>query len=428
MERTWRWFGKNDKITLAMLKQIGVEGIVTALHDVPLGEVWTREKIRDLKEYIESYGMRWSVVESLPVTETIKYGGPDRDEQIEIYKESLANLGKEGIHCVCYNFMPVLDWARTDLLHDNPNGSSNLYFNWAEFAYFDIYILQRKGAKEEWQAIANGNGGNVSKAIKGRDLMAEVEEYRKQMTPEKDHDLVDTIVIKTQGFVSGNFKEGDDKPVELFRQLLALYDGVTKEKLQENMKTWLEAIMPICDEYDINMCIHPDDPPFPILGLPRILNCDEDIRTFLEAVPNPHNGLTFCAGSLSAGGHNDITELARKYHSRTHFVHLRSCHIFPNGDFTEASHLGGRADLVELAHIFEQEEQARIKEKGADSPTALLPMRVDHGMTMLGDEDRGYNAGYSFLGRMFALGQVQGIIAAVDKELGIRYHQPGFFD
>lgn len=428
MERTWRWFGKNDKITLAMLKQIGVEGIVTALHDVPLGEVWTREKIRDLKEYIESYGMRWSVVESLPVTETIKYGGPDRDEQIEIYKESLANLGKEGIHCVCYNFMPVLDWARTDLLHDNPNGSSNLYFNWAEFAYFDIYILQRKGAKEEWQAIANGNGGNVSKAIKGRDLMAEVEEYRKQMTPEKDHDLVDTIVIKTQGFVSGNFKEGDDKPVELFRQLLALYDGVTKEKLQENMKTWLEAIMPICDEYDINMCIHPDDPPFPILGLPRILNCDEDIRTFLEAVPNPHNGLTFCAGSLSAGGHNDITELAKKYHSRTHFVHLRSCHIFPNGDFTEASHLGGRADLVELAHIFEQEEQARIKEQGADSPTALLPMRVDHGMTMLGDEERGYNAGYSFLGRMFALGQVQGIIAAVDKELGIRYHQPGFFD
>ena len=428
MERTWRWFGKNDKITLAMLKQIGVEGIVTGLHDVPLGEVWTREKIRDLKEYIESYGMRWSVVESLPVTETIKYGGPDRDEQIEIYKESLANLGKEGIHCVCYNFMPVLDWARTDLLHDNPNGSSNLYFNWAEFAYFDIYILQREGAKEEWQAIANGNGGNVSKAIKGRDLMAEVEEYRKQMTPEKDHDLVDTIVIKTQGFVSGNFKEGDDKPVELFRQLLALYDGVTKEKLQENMKTWLEAIMPICDEYDINMCIHPDDPPFPILGLPRILNCDEDIRTFLEAVPNPHNGLTFCAGSLSAGGHNDITELAKKYHSRTHFVHLRSCHIFPNGDFTEASHLGGRADLVELAHIFEQEEQARIKEKGADSPTALLPMRVDHGMTMLGDEDRGYNAGYSFLGRMFALGQVQGIIAAVDKELGIRYHQPGFFD
>ena len=402
-----------------MLKQIGVEGIVTALHDVPLGEVWTREKIRDLKEYIESYGMEWAVVESLPVTETIKYGGADREQQIEVYKESLANLGKEGIHCVCYNFMPVLDWARTDLFHENPNGSSNLYFNWAEFAYFDIYILKRNGAKEEWEAIGKGNGSNASKALNGRDLMAEVEAIHEKADAQYDHDLVENIVIKTQGFVSGNFKEGDDKPVELFRELLALYDGVTKEKLQENMKTWLEAIMPICDEYDIDMCVHPDDPPFPILGLPRIVNSDSDIKAFLDAVPNRHNGLTFCAGSLSAGGHNDITELAEKYHDRTHFVHLRSCHIFPNGDFTEASHLGGRADLVELAHIFEKEEQER---------TRRLPMRVDHGMTMLGDETKGYNAGYSFLGRMFALGQVQGILAAVDKELGIEYKQPGFFD
>ena len=308
MERTWRWFGKNDKITLAMLKQIGVEGIVTALHDVPLGEVWTRERIRDLREYIESYGMRWSVVESLPVTETIKYGGPDREQQIEVYKESLANLGKEGIHCVCYNFMPVLDWARTDLLHDNPNGSSNLYFNWAEFAYFDIHILKREGAEEQWKAF------NEAHKDWHRDILAEVAQIKENATPQYDHDLVETIVIKTQGFVSGNFKEGDDKPVELFRQLLALYDGVTKEQLQANMKSWLEAIMPICDEYDIDMCVHPDDPPFPILGLPRIVNCEADIQHFLDAVPNEHNGLTFCAGSLSAGGHNDITALAEKFH------------------------------------------------------------------------------------------------------------------
>jgi mannonate dehydratase len=150
MERTWRWFGKKDKITLAQLKQIGVEGIVTALHEVPLGEVWTREKIHELKEYIESYGMKWSVVESLPVVETLKYGGPDRDHQIEVYKESLRNLGEEGIKCICYNFMPVLDWARTDLAHENPNGANNLYMNWGEFAYFDIYILQREGAREDW--------------------------------------------------------------------------------------------------------------------------------------------------------------------------------------------------------------------------------------------------------------------------------------
>ena len=256
MERTWRWFGKKDKITLAMLKQIGVEGIVTALHDVPLGQVWTREQIRDLREYIESYGMRWSVVESLPVTETIKYGGPDRDEQIAVYKESLANLGKEGIRCVCYNFMPVLDWARTDLLHPNPNGSSNLYFDWGEFAYFDIHILKREGAEEEWTKISRGEAkGHLADILRGRDIMAEVNAIKAKATPEFDHDMVDTIVIKTQGFVSGNFKEGDERPVEMFRELLALYKNVSREQLRDNMKTWLEAIMPICDKYDIDMCV-----------------------------------------------------------------------------------------------------------------------------------------------------------------------------
>ena len=406
MERTWRWFGKNDKITLAMLKQIGVEGIVTALHDVPLGEVWTREAIRDLREYIESFGMRWSVVESLPVVETIKYAGPDRDEQIEIYKQSMRNLAAEGVKTICYNFMPVLDWARTDLLHDNPNGSSNLFFSYAEFAYFDIYILKREGAREEWAAFHKFGDRNV---------LAEADELAKTMTPEKDHRLVENIVIKTQGFVSGNFHEDDEHPIELFRQFLDLYKGIDKDKLRENMKYFLEAIMPVCEETRINMCVHPDDPPIPVLGLPRIVNSDEDIEWFLSAVDNPHNGLTFCAGSLSAGIQNDVVALARKYAKRTHFVHLRSCHIFPNGDFTEASHLGGRADIIELAHIFERENPG-------------LPMRVDHGMTMLGDESRGYNAGYSFLGRMFALGQVQGILATVDRELGIEYKQPGFFD
>lgn len=406
MERTWRWFGKNDKITLDMLRQIGVEGIVTALHDVPNGEVWTREKIRDLREYIESYGMRWSVVESLPVSESIKYAGDDRDRLIENYKESLKNLSLEGIHTICYNFMPVLDWARTDLSHPNPNGTTNLFFSRAEFAYFDICILKRQGAEKDWQDVA-----------------AEVEKMKQTMTSEDNHKLVENIIVKTQGFVSGNIKEDDEHPVELFRQLLDLYKGITKEQLRENMKYFLNAIMPTCEEYDMYMCVHPDDPPFPILGLPRIVTSDEDIRWFLEAVDNPHNGLTFCAGSLSAGQHNDVVELARKYCSRTWFVHLRSCHVFDNGDFTEASHLGGRADLIELARIFEKEETRR----SGNPNIGKLPMRVDHGMTMLGDENRGYNAGYSFLGRMFAMGQVQGIIATVDRELGKEYRQPGLW-
>ena len=400
MERTWRWFGKNDKITLAMLKQIGVEGIVTALHDVPLGQVWTREKIHDLREYIESYGMRWSVVESLPVVETIKYGGPDRDEQIEVYKTSMRNLAAEGVKCICYNFMPVLDWARTDLLHPNADGTSNLYFSIPEFAYFDIHILKREGAADDWKNFkVLGPDGQPN----GRDILREVEELRLTMNPEKDHALVENIVIKTQGFVSGNFKEGDEHPVELFRELLALYKGIDRDKLRQNMAYFLSAIMPVCEECDMYMCVHPDDPPFQILGLPRIVTNDEDIEWFLKAVDNKHNGLTFCAGSLSAGAHNNVVEMARKYASRTWFVHLRSCKVFPNGDFTEASHLGGRANVVELARIFEHE-----------NPN--LPFRVDHGMTMLGDENRGYNAGYSFLGRMFAMGQVQGILATIAQE------------
>lgn len=391
MEKTWRWFGKNDKITLSMLKQIGVEGIVTALHDVPNGEVWTREKIRDLREYIEGYGMRWSVVESLPVCESIKYGGPDRDQLIENYKESLKNLGLEGVHTVCYNFMPVLDWARTDLAHPNPDGTSNLYFSHAQFAYFDCCILKREGAEKDYTP----------------EVMAEVERLKTVMTAEDNHKLVDNIIVKTQGFVNGNITEDDEHPVELFRQLLDLYKGITKEQLRENMRYFLLAIMPVCNEYGMYMCVHPDDPPFPILGLPRIVTCDEDIAWFLNAVDDPHNGLTFCAGSLSAGAHNNVVELARKYADRTWFVHMRSCKVFDNGDFTEASHLGGRADLVELARIFEKVNPA-------------LPMRVDHGPNMLDDETRGYNAGYTFLGRMFAMGQVQGILAVVDDELKVK--------
>ena len=409
MEKTWRWFGKKDKITLSMLRQIGVEGIVTALHDVPNGQVWTREAIRDLREYIESYGMRWSVVESLPVCESIKYGGADRDQLIENYKESLRNLSAEGIHTICYNFMPVLDWARTDLDHPNPNGTTNLYFSYSEFAYFDIYIVGREGAREEWAAF------KVPGLAVERDILAEVEALKEKMTPEMEHKLVENIIVKTQGFVSGNIREDDEKPVELFKQLLSLYDGITKDQLRENMRYFLSAIMPVCEEYGMNMCVHPDDPPFPVLGLPRIVTSEADIEWFLGAVDNPHNGLTFCAGSLSAGAQNNVVEMARKFAPRTHFVHLRSCHIFDNGDFTEASHLGGRADIVELVRIFEQQNPE-------------LPMRVDHGMTMLGDDARGYNAGYAFLGRMFAMGQVQGVMAAVDKELGLKYKITGFYE
>ena len=388
MEKTWRWFGRKDKITLDMLRQIGVEGIVTELHDVPNGEIWTEEAILDLKSYIESYGLRWSVVESLPVCEAIKYAGPERDELIGKYKVSLANLGKCGIRTVCYNFMPVIDWIRTDLYHPWADGSSSLYFDRVRFAYFDLKILAREGAEADYSP----------------EVLAKVEELGRTITDAEKDELIDSIIVKTQGFVNGNIREGDKAPVSIFRRLLAQYEGIDRERLRENMRYFLAAVMPVCEQYGVNLCVHPDDPPFQVLGLPRIVTSEEDIAWFLDAVDNPHNGLTFCAGSLSAGAHNDVVKMARRFASRTHFVHLRSCEILPDGNFIEASHLGGRANLVELVRIFERENPA-------------LPMRVDHGRTMLGDEKMGYNAGYSFHGRMLALGQVDGMMAVVKNEL-----------
>lgn len=388
MEKTWRWFGKKDKITLSMLRQIGVEGIVTALHDIPNEQVWPYDAVVEMRDYIAAAGLRWSVVESLPVCESIKYGGADRDRLIENYIESLAHLGQAGVKTVCYNFMPVLDWARTDLEHPNPDGTSSLYFDRADFAYFDCCILKRKGAEADYAP----------------ETMEQVERKRKTMTPEGEHKLVENIIIKTQGFVNGNIREDDERPVEVFRGLLGLYEGITREQLRENLRYFLSAVMPVCDRYGVDLCVHPDDPPLQILGLPRIVSCDDDIRWLLEAVDNPHNGLTFCAGSLSAGAHNDVPRLARKYASRTKFVHLRSTDVLPNGDFKEASHLAGRAGIIDLVRIFEKENPA-------------LPMRVDHAPLMLGDEKMGYNAGYSFHGRMLALGQMEGVMAVVDREI-----------
>ena len=386
MEKTWRWFGPNDPITLDMLRQIGVEGIVTSLHHIPNGEVWSLEEVNKMKDYIESHGLRWSVVESLPVSEEIKYAGPNRDQLIKNYKESLVNLGKAGVKTICYNFMPVLDWARTDLEYPNPDGTSNLYFNRAEFAYFDINILKREGARDDYDEAT---------------LKRMEEEVAPKMDAEAEKRLVENIIVKTQGFVNGNISEEDLDPVGKFRALLDLYKGINADKLRENMAYFLNAIMPECDEYDINMCVHPDDPPLQILGLPRIVTCDEDIQKFLDAVPNPHNGLTFCAGSLSGGAHNDVPALAKKYAGRTHFVHARICNVLPNGDFKESSHLDPR--LIEVVRTFEKERPG-------------VPMRVDHAPLMLGDEKMGYNAGYSFHGRMLALGMVSGIMATVNSE------------
>ncbi len=380
MEKTWRWFGPADKVTLEMLRQIGVEGVVTALHNHAPGELWPEEEIRAMQARIASAGLRWSVVESLPVSEEIKYAGPRRDALIETYRESLANLGRCGIHTVCYNFMPVIDWVRTDLERPLPDGTLSLYFDYVRFAWFDIKILGREGAERDFPP----------------EVVERVEALDRTATPADRAQIIDTIITKTQGFVNGPLG-GEGSPVEKFRALMAPYKGMTKAQLRDNLRYFLEAVMPVCREWDIRLCIHPDDPPMPVFGMPRLCCDAEDIRWILGAVDDFHNGLTFCAGSLSAGAHNDVEAMAREFAPRTHFVHLRSCDLLPGGDFVEAPHTAGRVDLVELVRIFEAEGR-------------------DHGKTMLGDERIGYNPGYSFHGRMLALGQVEGMMAAVRNE------------
>jgi len=284
--------------------------------------------------------------------------------------------------------MPVIDWIRTDLNYKLEDGTYTLYFDKVKFAYFDCYILNRPGADNDYSA----------------EEMMQVNELNKTITEEERAELVNTIIVKTQGFVNENFKGNVNKPVELFNELLALYKGIDKEQLRENLKYFLNEVIPVAEEYGVNLCIHPDDPPFPVLGLPRIVGNAEDIDWILDAVKSDNNGLTFCAGSLSSGKHNDVPALARRFAKRVHFVHLRSTEVADNMNFMEASHLEGRGHLVELVKIFETEKPG-------------LPMRVDHGKLMLEDVNKQYNPGYSFLGRMYALAQISGIMAAVKQNL-----------
>ncbi len=388
MEKTWRWFGKKDPITLDMLRQIGVEGIVTALYDVPNDEIWQTEDILDLKKTIENAGLHWSVVESVPVSESIKYGGKDRDLLIENYKQTLKNLGEADIKTVCYNFMPVIDWVRTDLHKKMPDGTQTLYFDKIKYAYFDCKILKRKEAEKDYS----------------KEEMQQMNELESVITEAEKAELIDTIIVKTQSFISRNIVNGNEDPVEAFRKLLTLYENVDRQKLRENLRYFLQQIIPTAEKQGIRMCIHPDDPPFPVFGLPRIVSNEDDIRWILESIESSANGFTFCAGSLSAGIQNDVIDLAKKFAKKSFFVHLRSTEIEENGNFIEASHLSGRANLTELIRIFEKE-----------NPN--VPMRVDHGKLMLDDVAKNYNPGYSFLGRMFALAQVEGMMAVVRNEM-----------
>lgn len=388
MLQSWRWFGPKDPISLTKIRQAGAQGIVTALHDIPAGEVWPRGAIAERKALIEAHGMRWSVVESLPVPTAVRLAEPGYEQYIERYRESLANLGEEGVKAVCYNFMPVIDWTRTDLEWRAPDGSIALRFESAAWVAFDVFLLQRPGAEAEY----------------GADQLAAGQRYFDALSAAGREQLIRTVAAGLPGANEKGYS------LEGLRRELERWQSVTPATLRARLVAFLEAIVPVCERYDLRMCLHPDDPPRPLLGLPRIASCQMDFDSLFAAVPSEVNGLTLCVGSLTAGRHNDASELVRHFAPRIHFAHLRSVLLEDDDSFVEADHLSGDANLVDVGRVLVAEERRRRK---AGMTHAEIAMRPDHGRVLEGDI--GDLPGYPWLGRLKALAELRGMLIAIEQ-------------
>ncbi|MCK9343683.1 MAG: mannonate dehydratase [Massilibacteroides sp.] len=399
LEKTWRWFGKGDNVTLAELRQIGVEGIVTSLHQLKPGDVWPVEEIRKVKDEIESYGMRWSVVESLPVSEGIKICSADWPRLIENYKQSLLNLGQCGVDTVCYNFMPVLDWARTDLHYRNAQGSESMLFDYPTFAAFDVYILKRPNALPDYPV----------------EVQAKAKLIYERMSVEERETLAHTIIIVTQAFISGVMggEEGQDYK-KRFLAYLGTYKDIDAATLRQHLLRFLNAVIPTAEEAGINLCIHADDPPFPLLGLPRIASTLADFEWILEHNTSFANGVTFCTGSLSSNEQNDLVKMAKALASRIHFVHLRNTEQLGGKSFYESGHLKGSVDIYAVLKILLEEQKRRCESGRKDD---RMPFRPDHGLRMLDDYKRNANPGYPLIGRLKGLAEIDGMQTAIERTL-----------
>jgi len=388
MEPTFRWYGPNDSVPLDFVRQTGAEGVVTALHHVPCGEVWTVDEIQKRQQMCADHGLRWSVVESLPVPEDVKTRSGRCEEFLEKYCVSLRNLGKCGIHTVTYNFMPVLDWVRTDLRHRLPDGSEALYFNQAQFAAFDVFILKRKNAEADFT----------------REKLAEAEAFYKKMTPAEVEKFTSGIIDNFPGFKGVSLQD--------VRNMLARYSELDRPALESNMKHFLDTVCPAAEEAGIVLTIHPDDPPYPILGLPRIFSTASDIRDLLARSTSKANGICFCSGSFSARPDNDLVSMFKSCAPRVGFVHLRSTARDGQGNFCEANHLEGSVDMYALVKAV-LEEQFRRRSEGRED--WRIPFRPDHGHTMMDDLSKPpcANPGYTAIGRMKGMAELRGL------ELGI---------
>jgi mannonate dehydratase len=396
LEKTWRWFGFNDPIKLEDLVQMGVEGVVTSLYHIKSGEVWPIDEIMKVKNAIEEKGLRWSVVESLPVTEGIKTMSTERPRLIENYKQSLRNLGKCGIDIVVYNFMPVLDWARTDLHYTLKNGGESMYFDFPTFVAFDAYILKRPGAENDYP----------------KELVEKAKKIFESMSDEEAEKLAYNIIVVTQGFIHGVIDGSVPDPKALFLEFIKRYEKIDKQVLRQNLKSFLDDVIPTAEESGISLCIHPDDPPFPVLGLPRIIGQLEDFEWLINANKSPNNSIAFCAGSLSARKDNNLPEMIEKIGHRINFVHLRNTQLLEDGSFYESGHLTGNLDMVAITTALLKEQKRRKKEGRKD---ARMPFRPDHGLKILSDYDQKYNPGYPLIGRLKGLAEIDGLMTAIER-------------
>jgi mannonate dehydratase len=390
MEQSWRWFGPDDVVPLRAIRQAGATGVVTALHQIPYGEVWSVEAIEQRSALIAadpSLGLRWNVVESLPIHERIKLGEGDLTELFDNYRQSMRNLAACGVKIICYNFMPVVDWTRTELFHSLPGGGRALRFNAHEYAAFDCFMLQRAGAETDHPpaviARARTWFGNASESDKA------------------------TLLSSIMAGLPGVFDRYD---IPALRTMLARYESISADTLRQHLARFLREIIPTADEVGIRMAIHPDDPPRPLMGLPRIVSCAEDLYFITGVVDSIANGITLCTGSLGAGAQNDVPAVALRVAERIHFVHLRNVAKEPDGSFMEADHLSGDTDMVAVVAAL-LAEQRRRRDDG--DPRWRLPFRPDHGHELLDDAGKGSFPGYSAIGRLKGLAEIRGVMTAV---------------